>query len=130
MNNKINEAINVVCATSSNIIAAIDNISVDITKVINLENVVKYIHEQSTIIYNYLDNNILSRINVVNTEYEINYDFIRSIGHIYHATKTYDTLIDSCDYNKLSPIEMIREFANDLRENPVLLSEIQTTYDI
>jgi len=130
MNNKINEAINIIRATSSNIITAIDNIGVDITKVIDLENVVKNIHEQSTIIYNYLDNNILSHINVVDTEYEINVDFIMSVRHIYHATKDYGTFIMICDYNKLSPIEMIQEFANDLIENPVLFSEIQTTHDI
>lgn len=130
MNNNLNEAINIICATSSNIIAAIDNIGVDPLNVVNIEDVVKYIHEQSTIIYNYLDKNILSHINVVDTEYEINGDFIMSIGHIYHATKTYDTLIDSCDYDNISPLNLLKIWANDLRENPVLFSEIQTTYEL
>ena len=130
MNKEINEAINAVRAASNNIITAIDNIEINTTEVINLVNVVRYIHEQSAIIYNYLNNNILSYINVVDTEYEINRDFSMSIGYIYHSTKTYDTLLNSCDYDNISPLKMLKSHANALRENTVLLSEIKTTYDL
>ena len=127
MNKEINEAINAVRAASNNIISAVDKIGVDNSEIIGLEYVVKYIHEQSTIIHNYLDKNILSHINVVDTEYEINGDFIRSIEYTKYATRNYDAFLLCCNYSDLSPIELIREFADDLRENPVLSSEIQTT---
>ena len=124
---ELNETITAMCAASSNIIAAVDKIGVDNSEIIGLEYVVKYIHEQSTIIHNYLDKNILSHINVVDTEYEINGDFIRSIEYTKYATRNYDAFLLCCNYSDLSPIELIREFADDLRENPVLSSEIQTT---
>lgn len=127
MNKDLNAVINAIRIASSNIIAAIDNIGVDITKVVSIKNVVEYAHKESTIIRTHIDNIVCKRlVSTIETEDELNSDFIRSIEYIKYATRNYDAFILCCNYNALSPIKLIREFANDLRENPVLFSEIQT----
>lgn len=131
MNKELDEAINAIRIASSSIIAAIDNIGVDITKVVSIKYVVEYTHEQSTIICTYIDNIVRERLlsTVEDTENELNTDFIRSIEYTQYATRNYDAFLLCCNYSDLSPIELIREFADDLRENPVLFSEIKTTVD-